>query len=70
MPVVDPEKCNGCGFCVSVCSCNALTLAKGTVVVLETEACDWCTLCEAVCPTAAISCRFEIIVEENLIIKS
>ena len=70
MPVVDAEKCNGCGLCIAVCSGGALTLVRGIVVVMETEACDWCTLCEAVCPLAAISCRFEIVFEKNLIIKS
>jgi ferredoxin len=26
--------------------------------------CDWCTDCEAVCSTGAISCPFEIIIQE------
>jgi MinD superfamily P-loop ATPase len=63
MPVVDPEKCNGCGLCVSVCYCNALIMIDNVVTVIETEECGWCTACEAVCPNAAISCRFEIVIE-------
>ncbi|MFC1992924.1 ATP-binding protein [Chloroflexota bacterium] len=63
MPVVDLEKCNGCGLCISVCSHNGLALVDKIVIVIETEECDWCTQCEAVCPTGAISCAFEIIIE-------
>jgi MinD superfamily P-loop ATPase len=65
MPVVDTEKCNGCGLCVSVCNCGALILVENVIVVLETEACGWCTECEAVCPTGAITCPFEIVIEHS-----
>ena len=65
MPVIDQEKCNGCGLCISVCSCNALVLVDNIITVIETEECHWCTLCEAVCPTGAISCPFEIVIEES-----
>ena len=65
MPVIDREKCNGCVLCISVCHCNALVLVEGFITVIETEECSWCTQCEAVCPTAAISCPFEIVIEER-----
>ena len=65
MPVIDREKCNGCGLCVSVCYCQALVLVDDVITVIETKACGWCTQCEAVCPTGAISCPFEIVVEES-----
>jgi MinD superfamily P-loop ATPase len=64
MPVIDPKKCNGCGLCVSVCRCDALVMIDNVVTVIVTEECDWCTQCEAVCPAAALSCAFEIIIEE------
>lgn len=65
MPVIDQEKCNGCGLCISVCSCNALVLVDNIIVVIETEDCDWCTQCELVCLPGAISCAFEIVIEER-----
>jgi ferredoxin len=65
MPVVDREKCNGCGLCVSVCYCEALVLVENVITVLETEECRWCTECEAVCPTGAIACPFEIVFEHT-----
>jgi len=65
MPVIAPEKCNGCGLCVSVCYCSALVMVDNIVTIIETEECGWGTQCEAVCPTGAISCAFEIVVEER-----
>ena len=63
MPLIEQEKCNGCGLCLSVCSCNALVLVENVVTVIETEECGWCLECEAVCPTGAIICPFEITIE-------
>ena len=69
MPVIDQEKCNGCGLCISVCSCNVLVLVENIATVVEVKECPWCTrwctLCEDVCPTGAIVCPFEIVIEEH-----
>ncbi len=65
MPVIDPEKCNGCGLCVDVCACDAIIITNGVRTIIETELCGWCLQCEVVCPTGAISCAFEIIIEEK-----
>ena len=64
MPVIVLEKCNGCGLCVSVCRCDALVLVNNVVTAIEVGECGWCAQCEAVCPTGAISCPFEIVIEE------
>ena len=65
MPVIEPEKCSGCGLCIDVCSCEALVLENKVITVIETDDCGWCLQYELVCPTGAISCPFEIIVEED-----
>jgi len=64
MPVIDPNKCDGCGLCVGVCHLNALAIVNNIITIIETVECDWCTDCELVCPTGAISCPFEIILQE------
>jgi len=69
MPLIDKEKCQGCGLCVSVCACGILALVGNKAVVVRIERCNycsqWCTLCESVCPNQAISCPFEIVIEES-----
>jgi len=65
MPVIDQEKCQGCGLCVDICTCGALVMDNNVVRMQEVSQCGWCTLCELVCPYGAISCPFEIVVEEG-----
>ena len=65
MPVIDRQKCNGCGLSISVCNCNALIMVDNIITIIETDECSWCTQCEAVCPTGAISCYFEVIIEDT-----
>jgi MinD superfamily P-loop ATPase len=64
MPVIDHKKCDGCGLCVGVCHCNTLAIVNSIITIIETVECDWCTDCEAVCSIGAISCPFEIIIQE------
>lgn len=66
MPVIDREKCNGCGLCVSLCRCNAVIMVNNVATIVETEECHWCTECEAICPTGAIGCSYQIVVEDKL----
>ncbi len=65
LPIIDQEKCNGCGLCVIVCRNNALILVNNVITIIEIVECDWCADCEAVCSTGAIVCPFEIVVEEG-----
>lgn len=54
IPIVDQEKCNGCGACVKICRFRALTVVAGGVMVFP-ELCHSCGGCMAVCPEQAIS---------------
>ena len=62
-PIIDRDRCDGCGLCVSVCGCGALVMVENVVTIVEVENCQWCAMCELVCPNEAISCPFEIVIE-------
>ncbi|RJO61217.1 MAG: 4Fe-4S dicluster domain-containing protein [Dehalococcoidia bacterium] len=65
IPQIDMEKCDGCGLCVGVCQNNGLEMRSELAVFIGGDACTWCGLCEAVCPQDAISCPFDIILDES-----
>ena len=69
MPEIDREKCNRCGLCISVCSCGAIVFVENIITIIQKEECrgcnHWCTLCEDICTTGAITCPFEIVIEEH-----
>ena len=50
---IDPNLCNGCGRCVSVCPSETITLMGKKAVVSGNESLN-CGHCFAVCPTQAI----------------
>lgn len=54
VPVVDPNLCNGCRQCISVCKFNALAFIGGKVKVFD-AICHSCAGCALLCPTGAIT---------------
>jgi ferredoxin len=69
MPVIDVEKCDGCGLCIGVCHCNMLVLVDNVVNVAAKEGCisckRWCSRCEDVCPHGAINWPFDIVIADR-----
>ena len=53
VPIVDEEKCNGCGRCGEICAFNAI-LPLGKHVLTFPELCHGCGGCALLCPTGAI----------------
>ncbi len=55
MPIVDRNRCLGCGVCYAVCKMRVFTLRRGKAWVLNPDRCNSCGLCEKLCPTHAIT---------------
>ena len=53
VPVVDKEKCTGCGICTEFCQFNALAVAGGTAMMFP-ELCHSCGGCVRLCPADAL----------------
>jgi MinD superfamily P-loop ATPase len=53
VPVVNEEKCTGCGRCGEICAFNAI-LPLGKHVLTFPELCHGCGGCTLLCPTGAI----------------
>jgi ferredoxin len=54
-PIIDIEKCTGCGLCAIDCSTKALTVRQSSErdnyqLLFRQETCDGCGVCERSCP--------------------
>lgn len=54
VPLINAEKCSGCGACASFCRFNALAMVNKKVLVFP-ELCHGCGGCMLVCPERAIT---------------
>lgn len=52
---IDPEKCDGCGLCVSACAEGALQLVNGKAKLVSESYCDGLGACLPECPAEAIT---------------
>jgi hypothetical protein len=57
-PVLDAEKCRGCGKCKPVCAQDALNM-EGKKMVLDNNKCVGCGRCIAICPFDAITAMYD-----------
>lgn len=59
LPVIHPDRCTGCGWCVAVCPPHVLSLhPRGAVKVSALDnagGCTGCALCAVRCPFDAIA---------------
>ncbi len=53
-PIVDVEKCDGCGKCVESCLMNAITLDENMKAVINRKKCKMCGRGINTCPISAI----------------
>ena len=62
-PIINPDRCNGCGECVDVCPSAALELISRVALLTGPGRCVYCADCEEHCPQGAISLSYEIVVD-------
>jgi ferredoxin len=60
LPVVDPDRCTGCGRCVAACEPRVLSLEtmpdwRKSAVLHDRARCTGCSLCAVRCPFGAIA---------------
>jgi ferredoxin len=68
MVIIDPEKCNGCGKCVSVCKDFEFKIVNGKATLVEQPlfGCIGCGHCMAICPEGAIEVSGRCLSPEDL----
>lgn len=66
LPLIDAQRCSGCGDCVSACPTGALHHVAGTSVLIDPPACDYCAKCETICPDEAISLPYQVLLQAAL----
>ena len=60
LPVIDPDRCSGCGLCQELCPTQAVEVVGQLAVIVRPEDCSFCDVCESYCPEAAIGRAFMI----------
>jgi len=53
---IDPELCNGCGLCISVCPSETISIINEKAQITSDESLT-CGHCIAICPMDAISLK-------------
>lgn len=61
IPLIDLDRCNGCGCCEQLCPTQAVEVVGGKAVIVRPEACTYCEVCETYCPYEAIGRPFTIV---------
>ncbi len=64
LPVIDRDRCTGCGRCIAVCGPHVLSFEtvrwKKSALLHDAAACTGCSLCAARCPFDAITMERQV----------
>jgi NAD-dependent dihydropyrimidine dehydrogenase PreA subunit len=61
VPLIDVQRCDGCGLCVGVCPTGALAMFEAKAVIANPDACEYDAACEDRCPQGAIGLPYLIV---------
>lgn len=51
---IDPDKCTGCGRCVTICAAECFKMVEGKATVSNLDNCFECYACAIVCKPGAL----------------
>lgn len=60
LPVIHPERCDGCGLCAEYCPGGAVEIVEREPRFTKPESCSYCGICEEICPRSAIELLYQI----------
>jgi ferredoxin len=61
LPIIDRQRCTGCGLCEQLCPTRAVEVRGGVAVVVRPDDCTFCEVCESYCPEGAIGRPFRVV---------
>ena len=63
LPIINVDKCTGCGICATYCPTGAIRLDKASQapIFAAPQACSYCGICEEVCPAGAVELEYIIL---------
>ena len=59
VPVMDPEKCDGCMLCYFYCPDASIIVEDGKAVAVDLAHCKGCGICAKECPSGAIVMKLD-----------
>lgn len=60
LPIIDSNRCTGCGECIPQCPTEALGRHNGKAALVHPHLCIYCADCETLCPVGAIQLPYLI----------
>ena len=60
LPLINVQRCTGCGLCAELCPTHAVAILGGLPVIVRPANCTFCEICESSCPERAIERPFTI----------
>lgn len=60
LPIIDSNRCTGCGECIAQCPTEALERRNGKAALVHPHLCIYCADCETLCPVGAIQLPYLI----------
>ena len=61
LPIIDLDRCNGCGLCAQLCPTHAVEMIDARPAIVRVQDCAYCGMCEEMCPVEAIGLVYEIV---------